>query len=289
MAHESVIDSVADTARWVAMYRALESERRDAHFHDPFARRLAGAQGERIYASLPKPMRNAAWSVVTRTVLIDRLVAELVRQGTSLIVNLAAGLDTRPYRLALPPALRWVEVDTASLLAEKARLLAAETPRCELTRVPLDLRDAATRRSFLAGLPRPGDRMAVLTEGLIMYLRESDVTGLAQDLLAVPACETWITDTISPGVLRLVNSTWKNVLEAGNALMQFAPEDGPAYFTRVGWQVTRCDTIFTAAGQLRRLPWLYRLFAALPGADRFHPARPWSAVCRLTRATPAPA
>lgn len=60
MTHPSGIRSVADTARWVAMYRALESERRDAHFPDRLARRLAGARGERIYASLPKPMRNAA-------------------------------------------------------------------------------------------------------------------------------------------------------------------------------------------------------------------------------------
>src|SRR5437764_449135 len=46
----SPISSVSDTARWVAMYRAMESERPDALFHDPYARRLAGdagAQGKR--------------------------------------------------------------------------------------------------------------------------------------------------------------------------------------------------------------------------------------------------
>lgn len=286
MAGEHQVRHVADTARWVAMYRALESERRDALFQDPWARHLAGAQGERIYASLPKQMKDAAWSVVTRTVLIDRLVLDLVRQGVTLVVNLAAGLDSRPYRLALPASLRWIEVDDPDLLDEKSASLAGDTPRCALTRIGLDLSDAARRREVLAGLPRPGDRMAVLTEGLIMYLRESDVAGLAEDLRALPACETWITDTISPGLRRMINTSWK-ALEAANAQMLFAPVEGPAYFEQFGWRAAECQPLFSAARRLKRLPWLYRLFAVLPGVDRYVPERPWSAVLRLTRA-PAP-
>ena len=42
------VDNVSDTARWVAWYRALETERPDAIFRDPFARRLAGPEGEAI-------------------------------------------------------------------------------------------------------------------------------------------------------------------------------------------------------------------------------------------------
>lgn len=286
MSGDPHVRHVADTARWVAMYRALESERRDALFHDPYARTLAGERGARIYASLPKQMRDAAWSVVTRTVLIDRLVQELVRQGITLVVNLAAGLDSRPYRLDLPASLRWVEVDDPELLEEKAARLARETPRCQLTRIGLDLSDADRRREVLASLPRPGDRMAVLTEGLIMYLRESDVAGLAEELRATPGCETWITDTISPGLRRMINANWK-ALEAANAQMIFAPPEGPAYFEQFGWHAAECQAIFTAARRLKRLPWLYRLFAAIPGADRYHPERPWSAVCRLARVLPA--
>lgn len=286
MAGEHHVRHVADTARWVAMYRALESERRDALFQDPCARMLAGARGERIYASLPKQMRDAAWSVVTRTVLIDRILQDLVRQGVTLVVNLAAGLDARPYRLELPASLRWVEVDDPDLLQEKAERLAGTTPRCALTRIGLDLSNGERRRELLTGLPHPGDRMAVLTEGLLMYLRESDVAGLARDLHLTPACDTWIADTISPGLRRMINANWK-ALEAANAQMDFAPVAGPAWFEQFGWRVTRCEALFTAARRLHRLPWLYRLFAALPGADRYHPERPWSAVCLLTRGSPA--
>jgi len=67
------------------------------------------------------------------------------------VVNLAAGLDTRPYRMALPAALHWVEVDLAGILDYKEEILADEKPVCRLDRVRLDLGDAGARRSFLPG------------------------------------------------------------------------------------------------------------------------------------------
>src|SRR5438128_12681427 len=107
---EPLIRDITDTARWMAVYRARESERRDAVFRDPHARALAGERGERIAASL-SANQNFDWSIVARTHAIDRYLAREIADGADLVVNLAAGLDTRPYRMALPPSLRWVEVD----------------------------------------------------------------------------------------------------------------------------------------------------------------------------------
>ena len=44
----SLVENISDTARWVAIFRAEESERPDAVFHDQFARKLAGKKGEQI-------------------------------------------------------------------------------------------------------------------------------------------------------------------------------------------------------------------------------------------------
>src|SRR5881397_3992016 len=71
------IQHVSDTARWVALYRAMESERPDALFHDPYARRLAGARGEQILASLPKG-RTWAWAMIVRTAVMDELILRAV-------------------------------------------------------------------------------------------------------------------------------------------------------------------------------------------------------------------
>ena len=100
------IRNVSDTARWVAFYRAMESERPDAIFRDPFARRLAGEEGEAIVEAMPKG-RQFAWPMIVRTAVLDELILRAIeRDGVDTVLNLAAGLDTRPYRLPLPGSRR---------------------------------------------------------------------------------------------------------------------------------------------------------------------------------------
>src|SRR5438270_9332320 len=133
-----VVSHISDTARWVAVYRALESRRPDALFHDPFAARLAGTQGEQIAGGIWRAARDG-WPMVARTRLIDDLILASIADGCDRVLNLAAGLDTRPYRLALPAELTWVEADLPGIIDEKERLLAAETPVCRLSREKVNL------------------------------------------------------------------------------------------------------------------------------------------------------
>src|ERR1700733_5461977 len=135
---QPLISNISDTARWIAAYRAIESARPDALFDDPLADRLggqrpqgtlvAGQRGHDIVAAAPR----IRWALVARTKLIDDIVASAVRDGCDRVLNLAAGLDTRPYRLNLPTDLTWIEADLPALLAEKEQLLAGQTPRCQL-------------------------------------------------------------------------------------------------------------------------------------------------------------
>ncbi len=285
MTQPSAIQNVADTARWVALYRAQESERPDAHFKDPYARRLAGPRGEQIMASLPKAMRNAAWSVVARTVLFDRIITRLVGEGTTLVLNLAAGLDTRPFRLPLPSSLIWIEVDQPALIEEKTALLADATPNCILERVATDLRVESARRELFQQLGRRSDQILVLTEGLLMYLTPDNVDGLGREMASVPGFRYWLTDLISPKLLELIEKEWGQVLRAGDAPMHFAPASGPAYFESLGWKAVECRSAFMEAGRLRRLPWFFHLFTFFPGGERYTAKRPWSGACLLGRAS----
>jgi methyltransferase (TIGR00027 family) len=104
------IRHVSDTALWVAIYRAQESEQADAQFHDPYARRMAGKRGEEIVRSLPHG-QSMAWSMIVRTAVMDEVILRCIARGARTVLNLGAGLDTRPFRLALPRALRWIDVD----------------------------------------------------------------------------------------------------------------------------------------------------------------------------------
>src|SRR5579859_6783269 len=131
---EPLIRDISDTARWVAHYRARETDRPDAAFRDPYARALAGERGEQIAKALI--IKGAEdWPWTARTVLFDRFVSRAVEGGADLVVNLAAGLDARPYRMTLPASLKWVEVDLPEILEYKEGILANEKPVCSLQRI----------------------------------------------------------------------------------------------------------------------------------------------------------
>ena len=110
---EPPISHVTDTAFWVAAYRAAESDRPDALFRDPLASRLVDTLGRDI-ADRIAGSAQVAWVVVMRTCIIDDFIREAIAGGCDTVLNLGAGLDTRPYRLELPASLRWIEVDFAA-------------------------------------------------------------------------------------------------------------------------------------------------------------------------------
>ena len=147
-AKEPLIRNISDTARWTAFDRAVETDRPRALFRDPFARKLAGQRGEEIHRQMAGP--GGDWSQPVRTWLFDRVIAASVEKGVDTVVNLAAGLDARPYRMQLPQTLQWIEVDLPGILGEKEQALRSEKPACRLERVPLDLADVPGRQKLFA-------------------------------------------------------------------------------------------------------------------------------------------
>jgi len=279
---EPLIRNICDTARWAAVYRARESERKDALFRDPFARRLAGERGEQIADTLPKGNRNT-WSWVMRTWLFDQLIAEQISQGVDLVVNLAAGVDARPYRLALPPSLTWIEVDLPELLDFKEAALEGEKSSCALERIRLDLSDRGARRELFEKLGRRGQKALILTEGLLIYLTRREVGSLAEDLARPAAFQRWMLDVVSPGLLRMIQRSWGRNLGRAGASPKFAPQEGPPFFSRYGWDPTQVRSVFQAAARAKRLPFLLQLMARLPESPGPQGSRPWSGICLLAR------
>jgi methyltransferase (TIGR00027 family) len=262
-----LITDVADTAFWIAHIRAEESARPDALFHDPLAARLAGDRGGAIARSIPW---NAyvEWSVALRTVIIDRFVLEAVASDCDRILNLGAGLDTRPYRLGLPAGLDWIEADQAGVIAYKEQVLAGETPRCRLRRHAVDLADPAARAAFLDRAVDGARRCLVLTEGVVPYLEEADVAALGRDLAARPAIQAWIVDYNSPLMMKL-RARQKGVQERmKNAPFRFQPADWEGFFTGLGWTVGEMRYYFQEGRRLGRalpVPWWRRAGASLMG------------------------
>ena len=279
---ETVLRDVTDTARWVAVYRARETERADPLFRDPFARRLAGERGEEIASRLPHQERSE-WAWPIRTLLFDRFIAGEIERGADVVINLAAGLDARPYRMPLPSSLRWVEVDHRELLEYKETALAGEKPACELERVGLDLSNRAARRALFERLGRETKRAVIVTEGLLIYLAADDVGALATDLAEQPGFRRWTLDVASPGLLRMIDRQIGRHLAAARAPLRFAPAEGPPFFRRFGWEPVEVQSILRAASRARRVPLWMRLLAQLPESNGAQGGRPWSGVCLLRR------
>lgn len=274
-----LVRNVSDTARWVATYRARESARKDALFSDPLAERLAGERGPAI-AAVASP--HSEWALITRTKVIDDLVGELVAEGADLVLNLAAGFDTRPYRLALPEGLRWVEADLPELVEEKNALLTNERPRCRLERVAVDLSDAAARAAFLEHYTEGARRAVVVTEGLVIYLTPNAVAELGRALLGCSAIQSWVLDFNSPRIqaeaLKVMGKT------LANAPWKFAPANGLAFFEDLGWKPRVARSLFREGARLKRVPFLMRPFALLPEPNpRDLRNGRWSAVARFDR------
>jgi methyltransferase (TIGR00027 family) len=273
---------ISDTARWTAAFRASETARPDAAFKDPFAARLAGEWGE-AHAQQLRERLEYGWPFVARTYLFDRFVTRLVEHGVDLIVNLAAGLDTRPYRMALPSSLRWVEVDLPDILDYKEEILGDAQPACEVERVRLDLTNQDARRGLFSRLGRSAQHVAVLSEGLIVYLMPQAVAELARDLAAPPTFDYWLIDLASRRALDLMRERLGDVMEEAGAPFLFAPADGAAFFDQYGWRAHESRSLMRTAGKLGRLPLSLRMLATLPEPSGDVSERQWSAVVLLTR------
>ena len=260
-----VLSSVSDTALLVAYHRAMETKRSDALFKDDFAVRLSRGRGEQIARKLPRGLA-LAWTTIVRTVLLDEIVLRLVGQGVDTVVNLAAGLDARPYRLSLPPRLRWIEVDLPDLLREKVDALATATSVCALERVSLDLADAANRRDFFEQIGSVSRNALVISEGLLVYLPSSLVGELAEDLYAQSSFRHWAIDLVTPAVKQLINRSWARELGRAQTQYQFAPEEGTEFFRSYGWREAEFHALFENSIRINRpmrRMWIFRLLQLL--------------------------
>ena len=253
------IQSVADTAFWVATFRADETGRKDALFRDPLAARLVEGRGRELTARM-RHNRILAWVLQVRTVLIDEWIARAIREGCDCVLNLGAGLDTRPYRLELPAPFKWIEVDFAPTIDFKEERLRGEAPRCNLERVRLDLGDAGARRALFEKVNQNAKKVFVLTEGVVPYLSNDAVAALAADLRAQPSFAWWMLDYQSESArMRIAKS---RRMQMANAPFLFAPLAWEKFFTERGWKLEELRFMMAEGERLGRrfpLPFPFRL------------------------------
>jgi methyltransferase (TIGR00027 family) len=183
--------SVGATATWVAAARALASKQPNALIDDPFADPLVRAVGKEFFIGVldgeitdenggidPDADLDAEFNLqrmvdvmAVRTRFFDDFFSDATATGVRQAVILAAGLDSRPYRLAWPAGTVVYEVDQPAVVEFRSATLSklGAQPTAERRTVAVDLRD-----DWLNALRHTGfdetKPAAWSAEGLLMYL-----------------------------------------------------------------------------------------------------------------------
>lgn len=285
------VGNISGTAFWVARFRALESQHSRPLFNDPWAERLAGERGAQIVRQLGYADR-VGWSVVVRTAILDRVILAAMAEGFDTVINLAAGLDARPFRLDLPAELRWVEIDKPEIIDYKRSVLKDAQARCDVQWLAADLSDTAVRRAVLGDVADEARKALVITEGLLVYLDPAAVTALAQDLHRNAAMHTWLFDMASADGLAQARRMWNRKLENVNAPLRFGPAEGTDFFAPYGWREAEWISYLAEGTRLGRyappIGFLYLVLRYLPARQRARLDR-LVGIARLERASGASA
>ena len=182
-----IASSVGATAVMVAAARAAETARDGALINDPYAKILVADAGTGAWeymldddfiakvaeadAELAPLFEHMGNYQAVRTHFFDDFFARAVEAGIRQVVILAAGLDSRAFRLPWPAGTTVYEIDQPKVLEYKSATLAAHRvqPSADRREVPIDLRQDWPAALRDAGFD-PAAPTAWLAEGLLMYL-----------------------------------------------------------------------------------------------------------------------
>lgn len=248
MTAPDALDPVAGTARLTAAARAAESERADRLFDDPLAATLAGEPGRALLAQI-----GELAVIPVRTHYFDARFEQIADGGVRQFVLLAAGMDTRAYRLPLPDGTALYELDRPELCRLKGSLLDdAPLPRCTRTPVGVDLAGDWTPGLLAAGF-RPELPTCWLAEGLLQYLHEADVLALFDRLTALSAPGSHLlADFVGRSMLDAPGARPMLDLLAGwGAHWTYGTDEPEALFAERGWkaEVTGISAYGNALGR----------------------------------------
>lgn len=264
---------ISDTAFLVAYFRHLESSRPDPLFSDPYAELLAGPKGAEMARHMPYAL-GQAWPITTRTAVFDEiLLRTLTAFPLGAVINLGAGLDTRPYRLPIPPSIRWVEVDVGEVVQYKNAMLAGAEAACTVHRIAVsDIGDPVERQALWSRIPWSQSGSLVLSEGMLIYLAPQSVADLARDLASLPLVRLWLIDVVSVSLLGWMRrGSGSGLGMPGRSAFQFGSDDAPAFFAPCGWASTERRSLMEEVCRLRREPpYPAARFRGVPGDRHGH-------------------
>ena len=173
--HKDVINTegIPEEMLYALYARAMESKRSDHHIYDKKAIEVV----ERTDFDFSDQSKGAAMGngVLARTILLDKMVADYVRQHPQgVVVNIACGMDTRFYRVD-NGKIRWYDLDLPVTLDARKRLLGEEE------RVTMIGKSVLQDESWADDIQGKGPVLFIV-EGLTMYMERNGVQKLFKEI-----------------------------------------------------------------------------------------------------------
>jgi methyltransferase (TIGR00027 family) len=229
--------SGAETAHWTAAVRAMETQREEPLFRGPWASLLVGKEGATWISGRSS---DSVAPIVLRTRFFDDFLQRVVREHSiRQVILMAAGLDTRAFRLTWPEGTVVYELDRPGLLERKEELLrsAGASASCERRAIGADL--AGAWEPALSGAGFDSVIPAVwLLEGILFNLPSAQVTNLLDRVSRLTAPGSWLGfDIINRTVLTSpLTRAWIEMrAEAGVPWIGYL-DDPEAFLTPRGWR-----------------------------------------------------
>jgi methyltransferase (TIGR00027 family) len=255
----TITELVGATALGVAAGRAVETAGANPLIRDEFARILVSSAGP-AWAQLADP--ELAWLdgdpqgqrahrlgidyQAVRTHFFDQYFANAVSAGIRQVVILAAGLDSRAYRLNWPAGTAVYEIDQPKVLEFKTGILQSHGAVAAASRrpVPVDLRDDWPAALTAAGFDRT-QPTAWLAEGLLPYLPSDAQDRLFEKFTALSAPGSQVAVEVFGMNSRANSQRWQRMRERlgldvnVQALTYHEPDrsDATQWLADHGWQV----------------------------------------------------
>jgi N-methyltransferase len=252
------------TALGNATARATETQRADRLFSDHLAQHFIAAAASAIRLLPTSDMMAMIGDVIViKTRFFDEYFHRVCAAGCRQVVVLAAGLDTRAFRLNWPAGLKLFEVDLSDVLEFKEQVLInqAARPTCDRIVVHADLREDWPTALRNAGFDI-GHATAWLAEGVLGALAAADCDRLLDEVNLLSGPSSWFAldhthdgSVVTPCLQPLFEGTGISLDE----MIKGGPtEPADQWLVRHGWLPTTYDVVKQAAVYQRPIPALFR-------------------------------
>lgn len=223
--------AVSSTAKFMAAFRAIETQRLDGLFTDPFAAQLAGQEAiEAAIHHLEEEEKEGKPFVSVRTRFFDDFLNKYsnnVRQ----VVLLGSGMDTRAFRINWQPGTHIYEIDQPDVLLYKNTLLNSISPHCIRHSICADLKESLWTELLVKEGYQTSEPTIWLLEGFLYYLNSVEADNILKNIQSLSIKGSYLGADVMNTVACNSSHEWAKY-------WQFSCDEPELFFATYGWKAS---------------------------------------------------